>query len=154
MCYCCCSVDIASEVNNMYPRIRHELRSLQHTEHLSDEALITNHGASSLPGTRHQLPAARSVQWCIDTTRSAENTDSCLFKRRNWSMTRPSGVGVCQRAADTMVLPRPLGVVENALATRTRVRALCWYHRPREQDSSCIISITAHRDSNSSSSTV
>ena len=41
-------------------------------------------------------------------------------------MTRLSGVGVCLRAADTMVLSRPLGAVENALATRrTRARALC-----------------------------
>ena len=38
-------------------------------------------------------------------------------------MTRLSGVGVYQRAAATMVRSRPLGVVENALSTRTRVRA-------------------------------
>ena len=38
-------------------------------------------------------------------------------------MTRLNGVGVCQRAAATMVRSRPLGVVENALTTRTRVLA-------------------------------
>ena len=31
---------------------------LRCTEHLSDAALTTNHGASSLPGTHHQLSAA------------------------------------------------------------------------------------------------
>ena len=45
-----------------------------------------------------------------------------------------SGVGVCQRTAVTMVRSRPLGVVDNASATRTRACALCSYHRPRHQD--------------------
>ena len=41
-------------------------------------------------------------------------------------MTRLGGVGVCPRAAATMVLSRPLGLVENALAARrTRARAVC-----------------------------
>ena len=49
-------------------------------------------------------------------------------------MTRVCGVRVYQRAAVTTVRSRPLGVVENASATRTRARALCWYHRPCQQD--------------------
>ena len=42
-------------------------------------------------------------------------------------MTRLSGVGVCPRAAATILRSRPRGAVDNALATRAR--ALCWYGR-------------------------
>ena len=49
-------------------------------------------------------------------------------------MTRLSVVVVCQRAAATMVLSRPLGVGESGFVPRTRARGLCWYHGPWEQD--------------------
>ena len=47
---------------------------LQRTEHLPDAALITSHGASSLPGT-HQPQAACCLRY-RHSTATAESTDS------------------------------------------------------------------------------
>ena len=67
----------------MYVRTLHQLRCLQHTAHLSDEALITIHGASALPGTRHQLPTACSVQRCIDTAQQPPEDEKKKKKKNN-----------------------------------------------------------------------
>ena len=47
-------------------------------------------------------------------------------------MTLMSGVGVCRRAAAMAVRSRPLGVVENGLATRTRLALHFPPHRSKQ----------------------
>ena len=107
-------------------------RILLPTTHGAFVRCSSNHWSRiPLPGTRHHLSAAFSVQWVVHrhstTTTNRWEHELEILERCRWSMTPVRGVGVCNRAAATLVFSRTLVVIiKNALATRTRLKKSVW----------------------------
>ena len=103
----------------------------------------------------------RTVLLAVHNTTTAWSTEAREVYCR-WSITRTSGVGLCQRAAGGPCYGthfRPLGVVEDVSSRKDSYlylySCLCscrLAYRARQHDSSCIISIPPYCGSSSSSS--